>query len=372
MITRILKISFAICISFAIVGVASEIYGSSPSLKGVSTMNNDAGNDLLEGGKISDVKSWEKKRNKIIEGFYSITGKPPVERNTRDIKIMSETKLEQYTRRKISYIVGDGELISAYILIPNGFKGKAPAVVALHQTINDGKEEPVGLKGNPDFAYADHLARRGFVVIAPDFLSAGERIYHGLGAYETAPFYKKHPSWSMVGKNIDDTMAAVDVLLTLDMVDRERIGAIGHSLGGHNTFFAMAVDPRIKAGVSNCGLTVYRLVDKKYQLEWDRDHFYVYIAALRPYFLEGRKPPFDLDELVASIAPRPFMNISAYHDKCFGDVSFLAEVGARIHEVYKLYERGEAFSNLMHGNDHSFPDYAREAAYEWLVRSLMK
>ena len=334
-------------------------------------MNNCAGNDLLEAGKISDVTAWEKKREKIIEGFYSITGKPPVQRNTRDIKILSETKLEQYTRRKISYVVGDGELITAYLLVPNGLKGKAPAVVALHQTTNDGKEEPVGLKGNPDLAYADHLVRRGFVVIAPDYLTAGERIYPGSGAYQSAPFYRKYPNWSMVGKNIDDTMAAVDLLLTLNMVDGERIGAIGHSLGGHNTFFAMAVDPRIKAGVSNCGLTVYRLIARKYQLEWARDHSYSYIAALRPYFLEGRIPPFDLDGLVASIAPRPFMNISAYHDKCYGNVSFLGEVGARIHEVYKLYGRGDAFANLIHGNDHSFPGYAREAAYSWLEQFLM-
>jgi len=366
------RILVGIFIVFVIVCATPGLFGGSNSLKGVLNMKNNVDDDLLEAGKISDVKAWEKKREKIIEGFYSIIGKPPIERNTRDIKILSETKLEQYRRRKISYVIGLDEVITAYVLIPNGLKGKAPAIVALHQTTNDGKDEPVGLKGSPDLAYADHLARRGFVVIAPDYLTAGERIYSRLGPYETAPFYKKYPHWSMVGKNIEDTMAAVDVLLTLDMVDGERIGTIGHSLGGHNAFFAMAVDPRIKVGVSNCGLTVYRLIDRKYQLEWARDHFYVYIAALRPYFLEGRTPPFDLDGLLASIAPRPFMNISAYHDRCFGDVSFLGEVGARIHQVYKLYGCGDAFANLMHGNDHSFPDYAREAAYNWLERFLME
>ena len=73
---------------------------------------------------------------------------------------------------------------------------------------------------------------------------------------------------------------------------------------------------------------------------------------------------------MAAIAPRPFMNISAYDDRCFGDVSFLAETGAEIHRVYQLYDGGDLFANLMHGNDHSFPKYARDAAYDWLERFL--
>jgi dienelactone hydrolase len=333
-------------------------------------MKNNVKPGLLESGKISDVKSWEEKRAKIIEGLYSMIGRPPVDRNTRDIKTIFEEKLEAYTRRKISYVVGEDEVIKAYLLIPNNLKGKSAAVVALHQTTGDGKDEPAGISGSRELAYGDGLARRGFVVIIPDYLTAGERIFPGLDAFETAPFYEKYPEWSMVGKNIDDTMAAVDVLYTLGFVDKDRIGAIGHSLGGHNTFFAMAVDSRIKAGVSNCGLTVFSKIEQKYQLEWARDHFYIYMPALRAYFLDGKAPPFDMDGVIAAIAPRPFMNISAYNDRCFGDVSFLAETGAAIYQVYKLYGGGDSFANLMHGNDHSFPKYARDAAYDWLEKFL--
>lgn len=52
---------------------------------------------------------------------------------------------------------------------------------------------------------------------------------------------------------------AVDVLATLDYVDRGRIGAIGHSAGGNVLVYFMFMDPRVKAGVSSCGF--YELLD---------------------------------------------------------------------------------------------------------------
>jgi cephalosporin-C deacetylase-like acetyl esterase len=47
-------------------------------------------------------------------------------------------------------------------------------------------------------------------------------------------------------KGIVNHRRAVDVLQSLPYVDRQRIGAIGHSLGGHNTLFVAAFDERIR------------------------------------------------------------------------------------------------------------------------------
>jgi len=45
---------------------------------------------------------------------------------------------------------------------------------------------------------------------------------------------------------------------SLPEVDGERIGCIGHSLGGHNTMFTAAIrSTHIKALVSNCGFTSF-------------------------------------------------------------------------------------------------------------------
>jgi hypothetical protein len=68
------------------------------------------------------------------------------------------------------------------------------------------------------------------------------------------------------------------------------------------------------------------------------------------------------------IAPRPWLNISAYDDETLGNQEFLAAVGVQLNQLYKLYDKQNQFAYFMHGNDHSFPKYARALAYEWLNR----
>jgi dienelactone hydrolase len=317
---------------------------------------------------ITEIDQWQRKREDIVSRLFSTIGTPSILRNTRDIEIVRDEKLQDYTRCKMRYVVGDDQGIMAYLLIPNHLTPPAPAVVAMHQTVASGKDEVVGLDGYADFAYGHELARRGYVVLAPDYLTAGERIYPGEACFESRPFYEQYPDWSMVGKNIEDSMAAVDVLHTLDNVDKDRIGAIGHSHGGHNVVFAMALDERIKVGVSNCGMSVFS--EEEERLEWSLEDGYVYMPALRKYFLEDKDPPFDINEIAALIAPRPFLNISSYFDVAYGNQEFLAEVGVQLYQVYKLHGKPDAFSYFMHGNDHSFPEYARALAYEWLDRFL--
>lgn len=84
------------------------------------------------------------------------------------------------------------------------------------------------------------------------------------------------------------------------------------------------------------------------------------------------EPPFDLHEVAALIAPRPWLNISAYFDQAYGKQEFLAEVGAQLYRVYELYQAAQAFGYYMHGSDHSFPKPARELAYAWLDRWLQE
>ena len=48
-------------------------------------------------------------------------------------------------------------------------------------------------------------------------------------------------------------MRATDVLVSLDYVDANRIGIVGHSAGGYYLIYAMFADPRIQVGVSSCG-----------------------------------------------------------------------------------------------------------------------
>jgi dienelactone hydrolase len=332
---------------------------------------------LGDSGPITQVSAWQEKRQDIITRLFATLGSSPVPRDTHDIELLSQERCETgaqraYARCKLRYVVGQGDKVYAYLLVPDSCPVPAPAVVAMHQYTALGKDEVAGIGGDPDMAYGHELAQRGYVVLVPDYLTGGERAYPGVGAFVSAPFYDRYPNWSMVGKNVEDSMAAVDVLHTLDEVDTARIGVIGHSHGGHNAIFAAALDARITVCASNCGLSV--LGEEEQRMEWCNDAAdeYNYIPALKPYFEAGRAPPFDLHEVAALIAPRPWLNISAYWDAAYGDQSFLAETGVMLHEVYALFDKTDAFAYLMHGNDHSFPRHSRGLAYAWLDRYLRR
>jgi len=280
-----------------------------------------------------------------------------------------------YARRLISYAVEADERAHAFLAIPYGLEGPAPAMVTLHGTYAHGKEREAGLEENPEKAFLDHLARRGYVVIAPDHFVAGERIPPE-GAYETARFYQKHPEWTAVGKFTYEHSIAIDVLHTLPEVNPARIGAMGHSLGGHGAMFLAAYDRRIAAAVSNSGCAPFRYNNKVEA--WARDHFYIYFKPMRAGLLRGELPPIDQHEIMALIAPRPFLDLSALNDLIAGDPPQLAGWTYRqrvlmlmkVMDAYELESAPANFAFYAHGSGHAAPHEARMLMYGWFDKHL--
>jgi hypothetical protein len=49
---------------------------------------------------------------------------------------------------------------------------------------------------------------------------------------EFAPFYTRHPHWSLMGRMVEDTTRAVDALAADAAIDPERISVFGYTIGG--------------------------------------------------------------------------------------------------------------------------------------------
>src|SRR5438270_10498378 len=201
-------------------------------------------------GKEHPVKTaadWAKRRAHILAGMQLAMGPlPDASRKVPlDVKIVEDIDMKPFRRQKLTFAVEKGDRVPAYLFLPKEGKGKKPAVLCLHQTTRIGKGEPAGLGGNPNLHYALHLAERGYVTLAPDYPSFGDYPYD----------FGKSDFKSGSMKAIWNNMRAVDLLQSLPEVDPEKIGCIGHSLGGHNTMFTAVFDERIKVMVSNCGFT---------------------------------------------------------------------------------------------------------------------
>lgn len=289
--------------------------------------------------------------------------KPPL-----DLQVHEEVEVDGlYVRKLISYAVESDERAHAYLAIPLDRKEPGSAIVALHGTYPKGKEQAAGLEPDKTRAHLDHLARRGFVVIAPDHFVAGERIPPE-GAYDTTRFHQRHPEWTAVGKFTYEHSIAIDVLQTLPEVDSARIGVMGHSLGGQGAIFLAAYDKRVKAAACNCAASFFRYNDAV--KEWSRDRWYVYFKHIRPGLLEGKLPPIDFHEIMALIAPRALLDISAINDGVEATQRQRVLMNIEVMKAFELENASDRFAFFVHGKKHSVPEESRELIASWLKSQL--
>ncbi len=301
---------------------------------------------------------WEVRRGHVVENLALAMGPLPsqMRRVPLDVKEVESVKVGILTRRKVTYQSDPDGRVPAYIFTPTEKpNGKLPAILALHQTTKIGKDEPAGL-GNKEMSYALELAQRGYIVIVPDYPSFGEHKYD----FATSEYV----SGSM--KAVWDNLRAVDLLEAIPEVDKDRLGVIGHSLGGHNAIFTAFHDKRLKAVVSNCGFCTFRKDDVP---SWSGP---VYMPRIKTEFTnDAKKVPFDFQELVGGLAPRAFLASAADKDNDF-DVSGVKDVVTAASAVYKLYGAADKLSANYYKAGHSFPPDARKTAYVFLDEHLKK
>jgi predicted dienelactone hydrolase len=234
-------------------------------------------------------------------------------------------------------------------------------MLCLHQTTKIGKDEPAGLGGLPSLHYAHELAGRGYVCLVPDYPSFGEYPYD----FKTQGAHRASGSMKAIWNNL----RAVDLLVSLPEVKADRIGVIGHSLGGHNALFTAAFDERLKAVVSSCGFTPFHDYYGGKVAGWTSDRYMPRIRDV--YENNADKIPFDFYEVVASLAPRGFFSNSPLKDGNF-DIGGVRKAFAAANGVYALHLAADKLKLVTPDAPHDFPDAERKAAYEWLDSLLKK
>lgn len=275
------------------------------------------------------------------------------------VETLDETTLaDGVVRKKIRFASEANDRVSAWLFLPPAVqRGPQPAVLCLHQTTTIGKDEPAGLGGLANLHYALELATRGFVTLAPDYPSFGEH------AYDFAS--SSWPSGSL--KAVWDNMRAVDLLSELPEVDRERIGCIGHSLGGHNAIFTAIFDDRLKAIVSSCGFTPFRHYKKGDLTGWTSPRYMPRIAS--EFGRDPTRMPFDFPEIIAALAPRSLFVIAPLHDDNF-DCAGVKEAIATARPAYAAKGAEGRLVAQYPDCGHDFPVAQREAAYAFLAARL--
>ena len=309
--------------------------------------------------KVRATQDWAMRRASILRAMQQVMGPfpGPEKRCPLDLQIEEEVDCGDYLRRFVTYASEPGSRVPAYLLVPKAAlqsAGNFPAALTLHQTHRLGHKVVVGLGNSTNDEYGVELAHRGYVCLAP--------AYPLLANYQ--PDWRKLGYQSGTMKAIWDNVRGLDLLESLPFVKRGACGAIGHSLGGHNSIYTAAFDDRIKVIVSSCGFDSYRDYMNGNITGWTGDRYMPNLKSFAP-----DSYPFDFHEIIGALAPRVVFVSAPVGDTNFKWRSVDA-IAASARPVYQLYGVPQNLHIEHPACDHQFPKTMRETAYEWIDRAL--
>ena len=365
-------------------GLSLLIAGEKPTATSTAPEGDGAADNyaLLDwrGKKIDSQAAWAARRAGILHDMETVMGELPApdRRVPLDVKIESREETPDYIRIKLTYAAEPGDRVPALLLVPKSVKfsddeldgdasDKLPAMLCLHPTNPDGKGQTAGLVGEATRHYGHQLAQRGFVCLIPDYPSFGD--------YKSYDFHQRRPGAdeplyaSGTMKAIWNNIRAVDLLESLDYVDSTNIGAIGHSLGGHNALYTAVFEPRLKAVVTSCGFNAFHDYYKGDLKGWTSDRYMPRIREV--YKNDPNQMPFDFTEVLAAIAPRAVYVSGPLHDSNF-EVAGVRKCIDAAQPVYALLGGQENLVAEYPDCEHDFPDDVRERVYARLDKQLEK
>jgi len=239
---------------------------------------------------------------------------------------------------------------------------KLPTVIWLH-----GYSYPLGYMWvyHNDLHPILALVHAGYAVLAYDQSGFGSRLS------ETGPFYDRYPKWSHMGRLVEDAHSAVDALSKDDLVDPNHIYLFGYSLGGTVALYEAALDPRVKGVVSIAGFTPMRsdTADRgdggvaRYSQERDL------IPKLGFFIGHEAQIPYDYEDLLAMIAPRPMLVVQPLLDRDATPDDVEASM-RHARQVYALYGDPEKLVIQEPWDYNRLPNATQDDIVKWMGANL--
>jgi pimeloyl-ACP methyl ester carboxylesterase len=335
--------------------------------------------EVLSG--ISSTADWEKKAADVRKNVQSILGTKeggkggpdPAQRGRDDV---ADWVVEQhgasggwfgpqlYQTDFKSITFGQGTRAELYYPLGTKPDAKLPTVVWLH-----GFSYPMGYmfiyRSSPDLHPILALVRAGYAVLAYD------QTGHGSRTDEFATFYDRFPNWSRMGRMVSDVSAGIDAIGKESMCDANRVYLYGYSMGGMVALHAAALDPRVKGVVSICGFTPMRTdtvaTGTGGIARWSID--LPLIPKLGFFVGHESQLPYDYNELIASIAPRPVYIAAPQFDRDANS----ADVHAAVEQSRKIFNLYNASDKLMLDEPFDYnrlPESTQDRIIGWMKQNM--
>lgn len=307
-------------------------------------------------------EEWISRQKKVKDILLSTVGPFP-EKTPLNAKVTGVVKKEGYKIEKIIYESMPGFYVTGCLFIPDGIKGKRPAILFVSGHTQE------------SFRYKEYqlmilnFVKKGFIVFGIDPVSQGERIQiydPEKNASVIGPTTREHGylggqtlinGVSLARYFIWDGIRAIDYLLTRKEVDPARLGVTGQSGGGTQSSYIFAFDERIKAGAPVNYITGFRRLLESIGPQDAEQNFYhgVLNGITHADLLEVRAP----NPALISAGTRDFFSIQGAR-----------ETYAEVSNAYKAFGAEENIGIVEDDFAHGYTPKLREGINSFFQKNL--
>lgn len=264
---------------------------------------------FYDGNEVKTPGDWKKRRKEILDKWNGMMGEwPPLIKNQK-MEVIETTQKDGYTMKRVRFNWLPNDITEGYLLIPEG-AGKKPGVI----TVFYEPETAAGIgKFTPNLDFANQLTKRGYVTLSIGTTATTKAktyslYYPGIENSQAQPLsllaYATANAWYVMSK--------------VPEVDSKRIGVMGLSYGGKWAMFASCLFDKFACAVwSDPGIV---FDESRGNVNYWEPWYLGYYPP--PWRTRGKiteqnpaaglypklvKEGYDLHELHALMAPRPFL-----------------------------------------------------------------
>jgi len=316
--------------------------------------------------ELRSKKSWEAVAERRREELAKMLGLGPREGGTvganvplrstpLNVRITGRIERPGYVVEKIAFESMPKFYVTANLYLPTDTDGPVPAVIYVcgHAFSEHGAKTAYQRHGHT-------LAKHGYAAMIIDPIQIAETfaLHHGILNNEMYDWYSH--GYTPAGVEVWNVMRALDYLETRPEIDSDKFGITGRSGGAAMSWFAAALDKRLKVVAPVMGISTYAANVPANTQRLHCDCMFPINVFRHDMIHQG-----------ALIAPRPLWMAHGRLDDLFpveGYTEFEEVVGG----LYESYGREEAFENLVVETGHKDSDLLRSRSVEWFDQWLME
>jgi dienelactone hydrolase len=353
----------------------------------------------------TNINNW---RQKALAKTHELIAAPMLGEKIPDVKLKTRYEYDGLTVEELEWQLPYGRPTEAILLKPADTTGPLPAVLGLHDhggnkyfgkrkiTKTSDEMHPNMIshqaKSYSGLAWANELAKRGYIVLVHDAFTFGSRrvwykdiagitwgncnvedktdenpedtenieIYNQWAAEHEHIMAKSlfcaGTTWP--GVTLVEDQKALDILCTMPDVDANNIGCCGLSGGGLRTDYLGGLDHRIKCAVSVGFMSTWKdfLLNKTYTHTW-----MTYTPLLSRYL--------DFPEILSLRAPLPTMVLNDIDDSLY-TMPEMKKADEILKEIFSKAGAGDKYTGKFYPGPHKFDAEMQQDAFGWFDRWL--